>query len=134
MTQVPTSLQICDMTTLGAAQPLWVLDGLTEHTTVRELICCRVYQEVQDYNTHKPEYFCGLVRPTEAEQTLNGYRLATPRQLDWEQQAELAIAAFLANGFLILVGDRQVTELDEEIAVSPEQTVTFLRLVPLVGG
>lgn len=131
---MPTGLQICDITTLGDAQPAWVLDVLTEYITIRELIRRRVYQEVKNYNTHQPEYFRGLVRPTEAEPTLNGYRLAKPRQLDWEQQAELAIAAFLANGFIILVGDRQVTELDEAIAVSPEQTVTFLRLVPLVGG
>lgn len=140
---VPTSLQICDITTLGDEQPVWVLDGLTDRITVRELIRRRVYQEVKDYNTHKPEYFRGLVRPTEAEPSLNGCLLAKPRQLDWEQQAELAIAAFLANGFIILVGDsqgsargghRQMTELEEEIDVSRAQTVTFLRLVPLVGG
>jgi hypothetical protein len=131
---VPTSLQICDITTLGDAQPVWVLDVLTEYMTVRELIRRRVYQEVKDYNTHQPEYFRGLVRPTEAEQTLNGYRLAKPRQLDWEQQTELAIAAFLTNGFIILVGDRQVTELEQKIEIALVDTVTFLRLVPLVGG
>lgn len=131
---MPTSLQICDITNLGDAQPGWVLDIVTEHITVRELIRRRVYQEVKDYNIHKPEYFRGLVQPTEAEQTLNGYRLAKPRQLDWEQQAELAIAAFLANGFIILVGDHQVTELEQEIEIALADTVTFLRLVPLVGG
>lgn len=129
-----STLQICDATTLGEEPPVWLLEGLTERITVRELIRQRVQREVLDYNRHQPEYFRGLVRPSEAEQTLNGYRLAQPRQIDWEQQADLAITAFLGNGFLILVGDHQVTELDEEIDVSPDQTVTFLRLVPLVGG
>ncbi len=128
------SLKICDTTTLGDEQPVFVLDFLTERITVRELIRSRVYQEVKDYNTTQPEYFRTLVRPTDAEQTLNGYKLAKPRQLDWEQQFERAIAAFQSNGFIILVGDRQVTELEEEIEIGPAATVSFLRLIPLVGG
>ena len=38
------------------------------------------------------------------------------------------------NGFIVLVDDYQVQELDEEIALRPETSVTFLKLVPLVGG
>lgn len=119
-----TQLQICDTTTSGTQQPLFRLTVPTERITVSDLIRCRVYQEVMDYNQHQPEYFRSLVQPVEAQ----------PRQLDWQQQADLAIAAFLNNRFLILVGDRQVSELNEEIDVLPDQVVTFLRLVPLVGG
>ncbi|MEU0402573.1 hypothetical protein ABZ318_20505 [Streptomyces sp. NPDC006197] len=45
-----------------------------------------------------------------------------------------AVEAFGRNGFLVLVGDRQVEELDETVTVGPETEVVFLRLVPLVGG
>ena len=118
----------------GGQGPIFVLDFLTERITVRELIRSRVYQEVKDYNTKRTEYFHGLVQPTEAEQTLNGFRMRKPRQIDWEKQFDRAIAAFQGNGFIILVDDEQVTELEEEIAITPDATVTFLKLVPLVGG
>ncbi|MGK7890313.1 MAG: hypothetical protein AB4042_13340 [Leptolyngbyaceae cyanobacterium] len=114
--------------------PVFVLDFLTDRITVRELIRSRVYQEVKDYNTQQPEYFRGLVQPTEAEQTLNGFRVRKPRQIDWEKQFNLAITAFESNGFLILVDDEQVVELEEEIIITPQTEVTFLKLVPLVGG
>jgi hypothetical protein len=54
--------------------------------------------------------------------------------LDWEQQLARALTAFENNGFLILVGEEQLTELEDEITITPETTVTFLKLVPLVGG
>lgn len=127
-------LTIRDENTLGDIDRTFVLDFLTERITVRELIRSRVYQEVKDYNTRQPEVFRGLVQPTDTERTLNGYKLRKPRQINWEKQFDKAIAAFLGNGFLILVDDEQVTELDEEITIAPETAVTFLKLVPLVGG
>jgi hypothetical protein len=130
-----TSLTIADASTLGGAvSPVMVLDFLVERITVRELIRSRVYQEVKDYNTRQPEYFRGLVQPMAAEQTLNGYRLKQRRQIDWEQQFELALRAFAGNGFILLVDDRQMDDLEAEIVVSPETGVTFLKLVALVGG
>jgi hypothetical protein len=130
------SLTIRDVNTLNLDSDgsVFVLDFLTERITVRELIRGRVYQEVKDYNTNQPEYFQGLVQPTDTEKTLNGYKLRQLRQIDWEKQFEKAIAAFEGNGFVILVDDQQVTELEEEIVVAPETSVTFLKLVPLVGG
>jgi len=130
------SLTIRDVNTLNLDSDgsVFVLDFLTERITVRELIRSRVYQEVKDYNTSQPEYFRGLVQPTDTEKTLNGYKFRQLRQIDWEKQFEKAIAAFEGNGFVILVDDQQVTELEEEIVVAPGTSVTFLKLVPLVGG
>ena len=130
------SLTIRDVNTLNLDSDgsVFVLDFLTERITVRELIRSRVYQEVKDYNTSQPEYFQGLVQPTDTEKTLNGYKLRQLRQIDWEKQFEKAITAFEGNGFVILVDDEQVTELEEEIVVAPGTSVTFLKLVPLVGG
>ncbi len=44
------------------------------------------------------------------------------------------MAAFEKTGFLILVDDRQITDLDTEIEIRHDAAVSFLRLVPLIGG
>ena len=99
-----------------------------------DLIRARVYREVHDYNLRQPEYFRGLVQPTDAERTLNGFKVRQGRRLDPEKQFKKAVASFYRNGFLVLVNDRQVDELEEEVEIRPDTTVTFLKLVPLVGG
>ena len=132
--EMSNSLKICDARNLDGDGPTLILDGLTDRIAVRELIRCRVYREVNDYNHRKTEYFRGLVQPTDAEQTLNGYRMRKSRQIDWQRQFDRAIAAFQENGFVILVNDEQVTDLEDEIVVTAATTVTFLKLVPLVGG
>ncbi|WP_215607712.1 hypothetical protein [Leptothoe spongobia] len=77
-------LNIRDSNTLGDDGPIFVLDFLTEQITVRELIRSRVYQEVKDFNTQQPEFFRGLVQPTETEQInmLNTTILAHYKGLD----------------------------------------------------
>ena len=123
-----------DETTTGERGAGWELEVAEERLTVGELIRRRVFQEVAEYNARTPGVFQGLVQPKDAERVLNGYALRTPRRIDPETQTEQALKAFAGNGFLVLVGDRQVTELDEEIELAPGTEVTFLKLVPLVGG
>ena len=91
-----------------------------ERTTARELIRARVFQEVAQYNAAQGEYFQGLVQPSDAERTFNGYKLRQPRLLDPDRQVETALAAFETNGFIILVADRQVDSLDEPIELAPD--------------
>ena len=132
---MPTTLTVRDESTSGQNIGQTVIEFLTERVTVRELIRSRVYQEVQDHNRKDQRHvFQGLVQPTDTEQELNGYRLRQPRQIDWKQQFEAALQAFERNGFLILVNERQAESLDEEIVIAPGTQVTFLKLVPLVGG
>lgn len=130
------TLTVRDETTLryGQQNQEFIPAFATQHITVRELISGRVYQEVQAYNARLPEYFNGLIQPAEAEHTLNGYRMRQQRQIDWEVQFDKAIEAFQGNGFIILINDRQVDELDEFIEIQPDTSVTFLKLIPLVGG
>jgi hypothetical protein len=131
------TLKIRDETTFnlgGDEDRGFTLDVLDEHITVRELIRARVYREVRDYNLHQPEYFHGLVQPSDAERSLNGFKMRSRRRIDPERQFELAKRAFYTNGFILLVDDRQVDELEDEIEIRPDTTVTFLKLVPLVGG
>lgn len=129
------TLTVRDETTSSLDEDcVFTLDFPTERVTVRELIRARVYGEVGEYNASLPEHFRGLVQPTDAEKTLNGYRLRGPRGIRPEAQYEKAIEAFEGNGFLLLVDDRQVEDLDRVIEIEPQTTVTFLKLVPLVGG
>jgi len=131
---MPATLTIHDETTSGQKTNTFTLDCLTERMTVRELIRARIYQEVQDYNQKQPEYFRGLVEPTNAERVLNGYKLKTKRKIDWEEQFKRAVEAFERNGFFVLVGDKQAETLDQEFNVKVDTEVSFVRLMPLVGG
>jgi hypothetical protein len=132
---MPSTLIVRDETTSGETTGRMTLEFLTERITVRELIRSRVYQEVKDHNLKAHQHvFQGLVQPSDAERELNGYRLRQPRQIDWKRQYEVALEAFEHNGFLVLVGDRQVENLDDEIEIKPGVEAAFLKLVPLVGG
>ncbi|MEU9956146.1 hypothetical protein [Streptomyces sp. NPDC050982] len=123
-----------DETTSGDRGAGWGLEIAEERLALRELIRRRVFQEVAEFNARTPEVFQGLVQPKDTERVLNGYALRTPRRIDPEAQTDLALNAFAGNGFLVLVGDRQLTDLDEEIEPALGTEVTFLKLVALVGG
>ncbi|MCF3122150.1 hypothetical protein [Streptomyces luteocolor] len=123
-----------DETTSGERGEAWGLEIAEERLALRELVRRRVFEEVAEFNARTPAVFRGLVRPTDTEQTLNGYALRTPRRIDPERQFQQAIEAFGRNGFLVLVGERQVEDLDAQIDLRPGTEVTFLKLVPLVGG
>lgn len=123
-----------DETTSGERRNSWGLEFAEQRVRARELVRRRVAHEVAEFNARQPALFQGLVEPTDAERTLNGYRTRQPRVLDAQRQCELALEAFGRNGFLLLVADRQITDLDEEVDVPAGTEVVFLKLVPLVGG
>jgi hypothetical protein len=103
------------------------LDCVEEEITVRDLITRRVREEVRDYNriAARGASFTGLVRPEAVD---------APGEIDWEAQRDVALHAFTTNGFFVLVGDRQVESLDERIRIGLGTEVSFVKLVPLVGG
>lgn len=131
-----TTLTVRDESTSSLVADMeFALEIPSERLTVRELIRARVHQEVCDYNLKKSEYYTGLVQPLEAEATLSGARMPrNKREIDPEAQTERAIEAFHRNGVLVLVDDRQVEDIDAEIEITPDTTLTFLKLIPLVGG
>lgn len=125
-------LCLIDETTAGERREAGdVLLGSAK-TTLRELIRERVRREVARYNESPPDVFRGLVEPEESERILNPER--GRRTLDWEKQADRAVRSFRSNGFLVIARGRQLTDLDEEIDLADGETVSFLRLVPLIGG
>ena len=125
---------VTDATTTGGNTARVLLKGVPPLLTLRDLIRFRVREEVARHYANPAPRFSGLVRPSDAEADLNGYMRPRSRRLDWEAQAETAIQTFERNGFFIFVGDRQVDDLDAELALADHDVVSFVRLVPLVGG
>jgi hypothetical protein len=112
----------------------FTLNFPSEQISVRELIETRVREEVETFNRERGEVFRGLVQPTHAERALNGYKMREHKPIDPREQSDKAIQAFERNGFIVLVDDKQVECLDQIIEIKTKTTVTFLKLVPLVGG
>ena len=130
-----SALTLVDETTSGEVLREFTLRLASERVSAREVIERRVRHEVDTFNRRKSrEVFEGLVQPNDTEKRLNGYRLKSPRMIDADEQVQKALEAFASNGFFMLVGDRQVESLDEEIVITPDTRVSFMQLVPLVGG
>ena len=130
---MPT-LTIEDRTATGKPIGRIDLPDVPDRITLRDLIRLRVREEVARYNLKPAETFEGLVQPEGSEPLMRGFRLRAPRRLDWEKQADAAVASFLRNGFFVLVNGKQVTELDDEVPLAGAMDVGFIKLTPLVGG
>ncbi len=100
--------------------------------TARALIRQRVIQEVARHDRAVADLrstygtFRGLVTPISAP--------GAARRIDADAQVAIACAAFERNGFFLLVDDHQVEDLDEVLEFHPDMRVSFVRLLPLVGG
>lgn len=127
-----------DETTSGEVLQQLALQLEAERVTVRELIVSRVEAEVRTHNARATaEPFRGLVQP-EGERTGVGKspkkKPKKRRRVDAARQVEIALGAFERGRVLVLVDDRQVTKLDQEVTLRPGSAVSFLKLTPLVGG
>lgn len=123
-----------DETMTGREIESWMLPGLPDEITARELVRLRVREEVARFNASGGGAFRGLVRPSRSSSASAVSAGASSGRIDWEAQAEVACAAFAGNGFVMIVGERQVEDLDEVIDLRWTPSVAFIRLVPLVGG
>jgi hypothetical protein len=123
-----------DETTSGERSDAWHLEIFEERLTLREVIRRRVFQEVAEYNASSALTFRGLVQPGDTERVRDGYRMSRPRRVDPEAQSARTVEAFARNGFVVLVHDRQVEDLETVLELRAGTEITFLKLVPLVGG
>jgi hypothetical protein len=127
------TVTICDITMFNAPADAWTLDLPTARITLRDLIRTRVEREVQAHNDDQSFILHTLV-PSADEQRLNGVRPIKRPQLNPKRQFERALEMWACNGFFVLVDEEQVDDLDTVIEVGPATSITFLKLVPLVGG
>jgi hypothetical protein len=110
------------------------LDFQQENVTVRDIITQRVIQEVENYNQKLTGYFNGLVEPSDAEKTINGFKLTTRKMIDAEKQVYVALDAFNKNGYFLLIDTIQSESLDQEVLLKSTTSISFIKLTPLVGG
>jgi hypothetical protein len=131
---MPT-ITVIDESTMGMQQS-WDLEFLEESLSLSEIIKQRIYQEVTEYNAKRPETFRGLVQPEGIEQLLNGNKNHTARhkKIAWQSQYVKALEAFERHGFIVLVDNKQINDLTTTLTLHAGSTVTFFKLVPLVGG
>jgi hypothetical protein len=154
-------LDIYDERRPGAARELrHRLELPIARVTARDLIRCRIEADVALHNAAEYARHAGeaaacaatrdapnewLVTPGAVERALNGPRgeygphpgVQAPRDIsliESEPLIAVALAAFARNGFFMIFDGRQIVDLDEALTVEHDSTVTFLRLVPLVGG
>jgi hypothetical protein len=130
----PVVLTITDRTGAGKIIGEMNISLKTNRVTVKQIIEARVEAEVERYNAKLPEYFNGLVQPTDAEKTLNGYKMKTRKKVDPEKQVYVALDTLQKNGYFVLVDNFQADTLEQEIMITPQTQISFLKLTPLVGG
>jgi hypothetical protein len=126
-------------------RPAVELRVVSERITPREIIQRRVEAEVETLNNRKLAQAAGQGRfpsflidmeATSPEAVLNaplaaGRRLALARV---EREAARAFQAFEKQRFIMLLDDKQIEGLDDEVTVGAESQIVFLYLMPLKGG
>ncbi len=128
------TITVTDETFAGQVLNELLLEFKTEWVTVEDIISARVQQEVDSYNKRLPEFFKGLIEPSDAEKTLNGFKLKPLKKIDAEKQIYTALHAFQNNGFFVLVDNFQSDSLQQRLELKHNTTVSFIKLTPLVGG
>jgi len=127
-------LTVRDETAVGQLINELNLSFTTPLVTAAAIIEARVRKEVVAYNDKAGQYYRGLVIPTGAEQTLNGFELPQSHPIDADAQVSVALKAFESNGFFMLVDDLQVETLEQAVPLRDGMQVSFVKLTPLVGG
>lgn len=105
-----------------------------ERLTVQDLIRQYISQQVANYNENKPGKVAGIFLPGPTERQLNSEKRPKHAKVDIEKQCASAFEAFEHNRIILLVNDVQIDGLNREICVTEATRITFLKLVPLVGG
>lgn len=129
----------------GDRRPALELRLAAERISARELIRRRIADEVETANRKRAEHAAGHARnrsfliqlrddAPEVQLNAAGSKPARPTQFDEVVEYERAIAAFEQNQFLLLFDERQISDLDTMISVTPKSEMVFLYLTPLVGG
>ena len=115
-----------------------------ERLTLTELITAKVTAKVYAINEdlevkEASGYFLSpvekLLNKEALEQRGKKYRdHLTALQVDAEKAVYDALAGFQKNAFFVIIDGEQKADLAEEIVLTDQSEVHFIRLTPLVGG
>jgi hypothetical protein len=109
--------------------------SLPERLTVRQLIGFYVDAQIVQHQTKEVVGHSFFI-PDQDELILNtkSHSAAKSKPLDCEKLHARALLAFEQNRYFILIDNNQAENLEQEIVLTSQSQVTFLRLTPLVGG
>lgn len=140
---MPVQLSIVEKIVGQTDRQAFSLRLASQRVPAREIVASHVRAEVERLNDQARRNHAKhdrvasfLVGPHthETERILNPTRGRRPRLLDPDTEIKAAIGGVAARQVILLFNDREVTDLDAELTVTDDSTVTFLRLVPLIGG
>lgn len=126
------ALKIIDQVPGARPRVMRELRLASERTTLRQLLKQRIDEEVAEINAGKAAAR-SLVTPEERLAAAGGKK-PPPRPVDADRQLAAAVEAFERRRIVVIVGRQQILDLDESFGIEPGAEVTFLKLVPLVGG
>ena len=128
------TLTIKDETAAGKIVNEVKISFASEMATVEDIVKARVTAEVEAYNKKATGLFYGLIQPTNAEKSLNGYKLNPRQKVDVEKQVLTALGAFSRNAYFVLIDNIQARSLDQMVVINQKTEISFIKLTPLVGG
>ena len=131
-----TEIETVQVTVLDQASSGEILNQLkmefqSATVTLRDLISGRVRQETKRLFESSNRSIYSLIGQTDLETS----RIKPlDMSLVQDEKVKYALEMFQKNSFLVLVDDLQVTSLDQEIRLTNDTAISFLKLVPLIGG
>ncbi len=122
---MPRQILVSDASVRGKVLRHVQLEVPGDLISVRELIRMRIYHDAGE-KRKRPSPLLQLLRAANEDNAPQAR--AVPLTFDAECQLRLAIDAFQNKSLFVLVNDRQMDALDEEIFLSDETTISFLNL------
>jgi hypothetical protein len=114
--------------------------GAGRPVTLRELIAAVVEEEVLAFRERQVERrLVRVLSESEIEAQTQRGRIDSggrtlKQEVDEGAAVGVALQGFEDGLYLVLIDEQQQRDLDEQVFLAPDSTVTFLRLVPLAGG
>ena len=100
---------------------------------VRELIACKIRQEVEECLIHQRPGLSGEYLPPEALLLAPG-SAASVMPGTVADEIMRAQQAFAARAYMIVADNRRIWAPDEELTLHAKTQVEFIKILPLVGG
>lgn len=133
---------------LGRSKPLfadWLItlppdSNNGKRLTLRDLLTRIVLEEVEAFRTRQEQrHLTRVLTKAEIKQGVERGKVdmgGRDKEQEIEPQAAVvnALQAFEDGFYFVFIDDEQQQELDSEVYLKPNSKVTFVRLVPLVGG
>lgn len=92
--------------------------------TVRDIISAVVHTKTEHFNTLVTQVL---------DSNPNDVHVRPWPTLDFEEQLYRALGGFVEQRYLLLLGDSQAEHLDQQVRLTPNLTISFIRLLPLTG-